>query len=469
MATVEERSKSRNANVNGGMADDTTAPGAWSVAPPSGTREMPVPARRASRLLTLGRLAGGIAGGVVAESPRRAATGRLPSAGELLLTPPNMARLAERLSEMRGAAMKVGQLLSMEAGEFLPPELTAVLARLRDNAHAMPLGQVGAVLDDAWGKDWPERFERFVFRPIAAASIGQVHEAVTKDGRRLAVKIQYPGIRKSIDSDVDNVATLLSWSRTLPDKADLEPLLAEAKRQLHLEADYEQEASNIISYAARLAGDASYTIPSVVPELTTPNVLAMTFVPGTPVEQLGSKPEPLRNRIATDLLRLTMREILEWGLVQTDPNFANYRHDEPSGQLGLLDFGATRRYDEDRIALFRRLLKAALGDDRQSMEEAAADAGYLSPTDPPHYRAVILDLLTDATEPARLTAPYDFGTSNLASRMSEKVMTLRLDQRIWRLPPPDILFLHRKLGGLYMLCARLRAKVDVSELLAAHL
>ena len=180
------------------------------------TEERRLTTSRLGRLAMLGRLAGGIATGAISEGARQLASGKRPTLGGVMLTPANGDRLAKRLAEMRGAAMKVGQRLSMDSGEVLPPELSAVLARLREDAHAMPLGQVAEVLNAAWGKGWQKQFQRFVFKPIAAASIGQVHEAQLKDGRRLAVKLQYPGIRESIDADVDNVATLLNTFRILP-------------------------------------------------------------------------------------------------------------------------------------------------------------------------------------------------------------------------------------------------------------
>ena len=113
-----------------------------------------VPASRFSRLMQLGRLGSGIAGAVVGEGLRQISNGNRPTAADLLLTPANARRLADRLSEMRGAAMKIGQLLSMEAGDILPDPLPDILSRLRDQAHAMPLGQVADVLDSAWGADW---------------------------------------------------------------------------------------------------------------------------------------------------------------------------------------------------------------------------------------------------------------------------------------------------------------------------
>jgi len=132
--------------------------------------------------------------------------------------------------------MKVGQLLSLDAGDLMPPELGAILARLRSDAHPMLMSQLVAVLNCQWGTGWDRHFERFSFTPMAAASIGQVHAARTRDGRNLAIKVQYPGVRQSIGSDVDNVATLLRISGLLPNNLDIEPLLQEAKLQLQAEA-----------------------------------------------------------------------------------------------------------------------------------------------------------------------------------------------------------------------------------------
>ena len=435
--------------------------------------ERRIPESRLERLLHLGRLAGGIAGAALGDGARQLAQGRRPSLGDLLLTPANAHRLAERLSEMRGAAMKVGQLLSMEAGEVLPPELSRILERLRGDAHPMPLGQVAEVLTRAWGNGWERRFRRFSFTPLAAASIGQVHEAITVNGQHLAVKVQYPGVRRSIDSDVDNVATLLGLFRLVPQEVDFEPLLAEAKRQLHQEADYEQEAALLIRFAGHLGDHPGFEVPRVLPELTTPEVLAMTFLGGRPIETLTEAPARERNRIATALLDLALREVIDWGLVQTDPNFANYRYatgdGDTQGRIQLLDFGATRDYSPNTRAAFRDLLLAGMAGDAAGIERAAVAVGYLGPDDPPAYRAGIVELVHEATEPARTAGGYHFGRSSLARRVAEKAINLRLKGRFGRLPPPAILFLHRKLGGLYLLFSHLRAEIQVGEVLRALL
>ena len=218
------------------------------------------------------------------------------------------------------------------------------LARLRPDAKPMPFGQMDEVLTAAWGTGWDARFAQFGFTPIAAASIGQVHRATTKDGRPLAIKVQYPGIRQSIASDVDNVGTLLRVSGLLPAHLDVAPLLAEAKRQLHEEADYLREARCQAQFAALLADPPNLRIPTVHADWTTENVLAMDYVECVPIESLQRAPQAQRDEVASTLMGLLFRELFEFRLVQTDPNFANYRYDKASGRTELLDFGATPPY-----------------------------------------------------------------------------------------------------------------------------
>jgi predicted unusual protein kinase regulating ubiquinone biosynthesis (AarF/ABC1/UbiB family) len=430
--------------------------------------ERRVTASRIGRLGQLGRLAGGIAGGMLAAGARQVAQGKRPSVSDLLLTPENAKRLAERLSEMRGAAMKVGQLLSMDSGEVLPRELSTMLERLREDAHTMPLGQVNQVLKRTWGANWQRHFERFSFTPIAAASIGQVHDAWLKDGRRVAVKLQYPGIRQSIDSDVDNVAALLRLSRLVPEGLDVAPLLQEAKRQLHAEADYRAEARALRQFRSKLAGDTRFTTPEVVDPLSNQDVLTMSFLDGMPIETAADLPSSRRNRIALDLTMLAFREVFEWGVVQTDPNFANYLIASDSDRVILLDFGATREYPPVTVESLRQLFRACIGGSDADVVKAAIAVGYLGPADGQHYSQSIVRLLRTATEPARHPEPYRFGSSDLAQRMGDILVELRLRGEVaGRLPPPEILFLHRKLSGLYLLLTRLRARIPVHELALA--
>jgi predicted unusual protein kinase regulating ubiquinone biosynthesis (AarF/ABC1/UbiB family) len=423
-----------------------------------------LPASRVGRLSLMGKLAGGLAGGMLSEGARQLASGQRPSLSGALLTPGNMARIGDRLSEMRGAAMKVGQLLSMDSGEVLPAELSQLLARLREDAHQMPLGEVNKALKSAWGDGWDRQFSRFNFKPIAAASIGQVHEAQLRDGPRLAVKIQYPGVRRSIDSDVDNVATLLRLFKLLPEGLDVGLLLEQAKQQLHVEADYQLEAEALKTFARHLDGDGRFELPTTIDELSSRDVLAMGFLDGAPIESLQEQSRATRNDVALNLVELALREVFDWGLVQTDPNFANYLFAADSGRIQLLDFGATRRYGEDRLKALHALFGACIDGDDRDIAAAAVAIGYLADEDPAVYRDAIVALLKTATEPARTPGDYHFGSTDLAQRMSDIVVEMRLRNRFNRLPPTDILFLHRKLGGLYLLLSRLKAAVPVRSL-----
>ena len=178
--------------------------------------EAKVPTSRLSRLSKMGGLASRLAGNVLLEGAKQLSQGKSPSMQQLMMTPKNIGHVADKLSQLRGAAMKVGQMLSMDAGDLVPPELAEILAKLRSDAKAMPHKQLTQLLVQHWGRDWLAPFAQFELRPFAAASIGQVHLAYLDTGEKLAIKIQYPGIRDSIDSDIDNVASLLKVSRLIP-------------------------------------------------------------------------------------------------------------------------------------------------------------------------------------------------------------------------------------------------------------
>src|SRR5499426_1103553 len=288
-------------------------------------RPSSVPGTRLGRLLGLGLAAGELVLGGMAESVRRLAEGERLGAAQTLLTAANARRLAQRLARLRGAAMKFGQLLSLEGDDLLPREAAAALGVLRSGADPMPLPQLHRVLGREYGKGWRDRFQRFDDEPIAAASIGQVHRARIRDGRELALKVQYPGVARSIDADVYNVAALLRLIDLLPHGVDLAAIAAEAKRQLHQEADYLAEARFLARHR----------------DLTTDRVLAMDFVPGAPLESLAAAPARERDAVGALLERLVFRELFEFRVMQTDPNFANYLWDEETRRVGLLDFGAT--------------------------------------------------------------------------------------------------------------------------------
>lgn len=428
-------------------------------------RHRPVPAGRLSRLAGFGRLAGGVAGNVLSEGARQYARGERPSVSQLLLTPGNAARLTEQLSQLRGAAMKMGQMLSLDAGDLLPPELADILATLRDKANFMPTAQLDRVLREEWGADWRKRFRRFDPRPIAAASIGQVHRAETRDGRLHAIKVQYPGVAQSIDSDVDNIATLLRVSGLLPKELDIAPLLAAAKQQLREEADYEREGGMMQAYAALLAGDTRFVVPDFNAELTRPRILAMSFEEGGPIEDLASEPQALRDEVFAHLIELVARELFQFGLMQTDPNFANYRYQRSSGRIVLLDFGATQKVQPHVAQAYRRLITSGLEQDRERVREEAVTAGFVSrytveQHSGPINRAIDI-VITEMNRPGAL----DFGDRAFVPQIREEVIPVARDKGSWHIPPAETLLVQRKVSGTALLGARMKARVDVRAIL----
>lgn len=431
---------------------------------PTLPRQHAVPSGRVSRLGQFGRLAAGVGGGMLAEGARRLAAGERPRLGEMLLTPGNIGRLVDRLSHLRGAAMKLGQMISMDAGDFLPPELTRVMATLRDNAHHMPPQQLQQVLAAQWGKDWRTRFRRFDPRPIAAASIGQVHRAITRDGRSLAIKVQYPGVRESIDADVDNVTTLLRVSGLLPRQLDVASLLAEAKQQLADEADYDREGAQMTRFGELLADDLDIVVPRLDTEFTTRSVLAMSFVEGEPIESLVTAPQTTRDSVMTKLSRIVLRELFEFGVMQTDPNFANYRFQPDTGRLVLLDFGAARDVAGTTTQSYRRLLQAGLDEDRLGVRDAAVSAGLLSSGAVELHSDRVDQVIDIILREMHRPGPFDFGDRRFVGALRDHGAAIAADKAAWHIPPTDILFVQRKISGTALLAARLEAHVDVRSL-----
>ena len=414
-------------------------------------RSVAVPSGRFSRMARFGGLTAGIAGGMAAEGVRRVFSGERPSLEQMLLTPANAARFANQLAQLRGAAMKVGQLLSMEGGELLPPEWAEILGRLRADADYMPSRQLKSVLIRNWGSDFLKRFERFDVQPIAAASIGQVHRAKTRDGRDLAIKVQYPGVRGSIDSDVANVATLIRMSGQLPSGFDLAPLLEEAKRQLHEEADYAREGRCLAEFGALLADAPEFQAPTFHPDLSTSDLLAMDFLEGVPIEALASGPQAERDRAMGLLIDLLLRELFEFRLMQTDPNFANYRYNPATKRLILLDFGATRAFSPERSGLYRRFMGICISGDREALRRGAIEMGYFPEHTPPHLQELILRAIEIGLEPLRHPGPYDFAAAGMVERLHRLGHEFANERDFAHTPPIDTLFMQRKVAGLFML------------------
>lgn len=424
-----------------------------------------VPSRRLSRLAGLGGMAASITGNIVLNGAKQLASGKRPSAADLFMTPRNALKLAHQLANMRGAAMKIGQMISMDSGDFLPKEFADILARLRADAQHMPRSQLMKVLSSEWGADWRAQFTSFEYRPIAAASIGQVQRAKLPTGETLAIKVQYPGVKESIDSDINNVASLLRMSGLVPANLNVKPVIEEARIQLHQEADYTREAAYLCRFSELLSDDENFEVPKYYPALSTEKILAMSYIESQAIEDMSGAPQDTRNRIVYLLIELLLRELFTFKVMQTDPNFANYRYNPQTDSVVLLDFGASRDIEDDTVTSYRNLMKSVISGNKDDTFAAAVEMGFIPEHMQPKYKAAILEMLNVAMEPLRHDAPFDFGDNKIALQLREKAMELAGIRELWHIPPADIVFIQRKFGGIYMLATRLRAKINVYSIL----
>jgi predicted unusual protein kinase regulating ubiquinone biosynthesis (AarF/ABC1/UbiB family) len=426
-----------------------------------------VPSGRLERAARWGMLTGGMAAGFVGEGVRRVASGASFGYSELVFNDANARRLLKSLGRMRGAAMKLGQALSMELEGLVPPAFTEILAALQASGNTMTDVQLHRVLGQAWGKGWRDRFAEFDETPFAAASIGQVHRARTKNGRTLAVKVQFPGVSESIGADLGNLATLLAATGVVPAGYDLKPLLAQLRTQLEGETDYRREGENLARYADLLESDTDIVVPRPLKKLTTKHVLAMDFVAGVPISTLwtGGAPQATRDRVAAQVIRVVLRELFEFGFMQSDPNFGNFLVD--GDRLVCLDLGSAidiEGFVQERI---RELIRLACRGDRAKLMKAFREWDWVGDESDDKVEP-IADLMILITEPLRHRGTYDFSTSDLAERARTLGLEIVFRRGMRRPPPPEMVFVNRKLGGTYLLCAKLGAKLKVADMAAQY-
>jgi predicted unusual protein kinase regulating ubiquinone biosynthesis (AarF/ABC1/UbiB family) len=330
----------------------------------------------------------------------------------------------------------------------------------------MPEGQVRSVLTEQLG-DYESRFRDLDLSPMAAASIGQVHRAVTHDGIELAVKIQYPGVAESIDSDVDNLRSLLSLARLLPGQLDVEAITRAVKEELHREVDYERELQQLEKYRRALGERPGLMVPRGVAALSSARVLSMERAPGIELlEWAKTASAEERDRIGLRLLDLLLLELFETGLMQTDPNPANYLYDAPTDRLVLLDFGAAREVPEHVRVVYRQAFLALADADRGAVAAVLEALGVKPKAGSPALE-LLIELSLEAAE-AFTPGPYDFGSTDLSERLQVRGRALARHQQDLKSPPPEFIFFQRKLGGTFLLCRQLRARVDCHALLVRH-
>jgi predicted unusual protein kinase regulating ubiquinone biosynthesis (AarF/ABC1/UbiB family) len=290
-------------------------------------------------------------------------------------------RMVETLGRMKGAAMKIGQLASFIDTEFLPPEYRDLyqdqLAQLRTSAPPMPWKKVSAVLDEEWEAPVEDLFEQFDQEAAAAASIGQVHRALLPDGRRVAVKIQYPGVAEAIRADMQNAGMILRLAKALAPGLDAKAAAEELKERVMEELDYEFEAQNQRSFARGYRGHPFIHVPDVVTRLSTTRVLVTEWVDGLGFEQVKELPQPQKDRFGEIIYRFCFGSIYHLQHFNADAHPGNYLLME-DGRVAFLDFGMTKHLDKEQIELEIAALGAAYDEDPERLRIALHDLGFLS-------------------------------------------------------------------------------------------
>jgi predicted unusual protein kinase regulating ubiquinone biosynthesis (AarF/ABC1/UbiB family) len=290
-------------------------------------------------------------------------------------------RMVETLGRMKGAAMKVGQLASFIDTEFLPPEYRDLyqnqLATLRTTAPPMPWEKVVSVLEEEWEEPVEELFQDFKHEAAAAASIGQVHRAVLCDGRRVAVKVQYPGVAEAIAADMQNAGLILRMAKALAPGLDAKAAAEELKERVMEELDYELEAQNQRAFARGYRGHPFIRVPDVVTRLSTTRVLVSEWVDGMGFEEVRRLPQPERDRFGEIVFRFCFGSIYHLQHFNADAHPGNYLLME-DGSVAFLDFGMTKHLDKDQIELEIAALEAVIDDDPEELRVALHDLGFLS-------------------------------------------------------------------------------------------
>lgn len=369
--------------------------------------------------------------------------------------------VGQTLSELKGAVMKIGQLLSIDAEDVLPPEVVKVLGKLQNQAEPIDFAIVKRVIHAELG-DRAERFTEIDPRPLAAASIGQVHRA-RAGGEDVVIKVQYPGVAESIDADIAALSKLVRTLMGLSSRSiELDEVFDELSTMLHRETNYVTERENLDRYRGMLDGEDRFIVPRSFEELSTERVLTMSYEPGPTLFEHLDRGASMAERtdIARAILDLYCIEFFREGLVQTDPNPGNFLVQD-DGRIVLLDFGAAIPYSDEFRHDYVGLLRTLGTRDPRAIIEDGERMGFIDPRETDEVKLLFAEFLTLAVEPFREDLqPFEFSSEDYARR-SRHVGRAFTRQLRYSPPPRELIFLHRKLGGIFNIIKRMDVRLDL--------
>lgn len=369
-------------------------------------------------------------------------------------------RLATELGKLKGSLQKAGQLFSIYGEHFLPPEVAEILKSLQKDS---PPVDFEVMMSSARRSLGQERFQKLVIdpNPVGAASIGQVYKVkITSSDGEWCMKIQYPGVDKSIDSDLDILRRIFSILKFIPKDMNLDGLFAEIRTMLHREVDYNKEADSTDQFKHWLSDDERFSVPLVNRDYLTKRVILTSFQAGHDIDspEVMSLPQDRKNRLGEAILELFFMEFFRFRTVQTDPHFGNYKiRIRPNGmdQWVLLDFGAVRTFPQSFVKDY-----LAIGDavvfkkDPQHLFRALKSLKIMTDDDTEKDISAFYEISKLIAEPFLNSQVYEWGRTNLAQRTASKVKTVLFEHGIRR-PPQELIFLDRKIGGVFTILQKL--------------
>jgi predicted unusual protein kinase regulating ubiquinone biosynthesis (AarF/ABC1/UbiB family) len=403
---------------------------------------------RLARLAKLASLSAKLSADVGARAVKRFARKGGEDESVSLLGQGAAEKLVATLGDLKGVAMKIGQTISMDP-DLLTPEIRAVVAKLQNQAPPMPWATVEQVITEQLGRSPDEAYASFEREPLASASLGQVHRAVTKHGVTVAVKIQYPDIAKAIHADLDNLSAMVAMVTTTSRLTQGKDYFRELQQGVLEELDYEVEAERARRFEQALAPFPDLKVPKVYDELTAERVLTLEFLPGETLKEFlhhhrEAAHDDERFRIARLLTRVTWGPFLASGVVHADPHPGNFLL-LPDGRLGVLDFGAIKQMSDGWTFANRKLFTALLGGPPYDCIGDSQQAGMVF-DDPPAARPFVQEVLDIACRAASAET-FDYGTASINRDMRNHFLKHALSLRAIR-PPKEAMQFFRCVAGM---------------------
>jgi predicted unusual protein kinase regulating ubiquinone biosynthesis (AarF/ABC1/UbiB family) len=378
-------------------------------------------------------------------------------------------------------------MMALYGEHFLPEEITQALNTLNNQTVALAWPAIKAQLQQQLG----EKLDDLTIdhEPLGTASLAQVHRAIRKsDGMELVLKIQYPGVAEAIDSDMSLFRNMLKLTRMVPQTREFDQWFDEVREMMHREVDYKIEADTTRRFEARLKEDPRYIVPKIIDTYCTERVLCMTFERGVPINSpvMLSLPQERRNLLGEASLEIAVREIFEWGEMQTDPNFGNYlvrlgNGDMVHDQIILLDFGAIRQFDQHLLDVARNLIHAGYHHAPDMMVKAMTGYEFFDSI-PPSIKPDMAKVFLLATEafssplnntdlPAGVMDEHDrynWKKSQLHSRVMQQA-SKSMASRYFSVPPKEFMFISRKFIGAYTFMTVIDARTNVRAMIKRYL